>query len=48
MTSEIRIVNFIDLVYYILIKESVVRSKLVLDFFILSVFFDVTIKIVLN
>ena len=43
-----RILNFIEIVYYFSIKEFVVRSKFTPVFFFLFVFFGITIEIVLN
>ena len=45
---EIRILNFIKIVQYFSIEESVVRSKFVPDFFAFFVFFGIPIEIVSN
>ena len=47
-SSEIWILNFIEIVQYFSIMESVVKSKFAPAFFVLFVFFGITIEIVSN
>ena len=43
---KILILNFIEIAWYFQIQESVVRSKFVLFFFVLFIFFGITVEIV--
>ena len=45
---EIRFLNFTKIVQYFTIKKSVIRSKFVLVYFVLFIFFSIIMKIVSN